>query len=163
MLLDGFTYARIRREISAEGINFNDMVLSRWRNGGYQDWLTQRDRLALINSRFADLLAFLGRTDPAQLSDISLGVASARLAEFLAELDSARVSETAQSDPPTLVRLLNLVPRIARESLNLRQYRNSMPPADSSENLGPDRDLARHDSDAILRGLEKALGNHSPP
>ena len=46
MLDDGSTSLQVTAWLAEQGHGeFNEMVISRWRNGGYQDWLTAQERL----------------------------------------------------------------------------------------------------------------------
>ena len=47
MLDDGATNPQVAAWLAEQRHgDFNHMVISRWRNGGFQDWLTHQERLA---------------------------------------------------------------------------------------------------------------------
>lgn len=71
-----------------EGLRINDANLSDWRNGGYQDWLKQRERV----ERTKELAAYAAEQSKANGSSIADGaaaIAAGKLLELLEVFDEA--------------------------------------------------------------------------
>jgi hypothetical protein len=164
MLLDGFTYSRIRDQLAADVPTLNKMDLSRWKRGGHKTWLLEQQHISIVQSRFDHITDLLATTNPNKLPADLLALASIRLAEFLAQLDSAELLNGAQSDPKILARFLSILPRIARESLNQRKYNETGPPAQAQSLADEDDDQERiqRQNDLIVRRLDRALGIRGP-
>src|SRR6266446_2792937 len=76
MILDGYTYARIRRELGQECDVLNDMNLSRWKDNGHEIWLKSQERLEFFQARFEQVTDLLSKADPERLPEIILKLAA---------------------------------------------------------------------------------------
>src|SRR6266446_3524985 len=158
MILDGCTYARIRRELPRECDDLNDMNLSRWKATGYEDWLRSQERLQFFQSRFEQVTDLLSKADPDRLPEIMLKLAAVRLCEFMADLDSTEIQQSAKADPRNLARFLNLLPRLSREDLNLRKYREAAAKLEQSAKLDLRLLPGESPRDMALRKSEEFFG-----
>jgi len=113
MLLDGVPYAEIASSLGPDGSDLDDRILSRWKSGGYQDWLREQQKVdvARLEQEFASDLAC--SKDGNKIHQATIQIAAAKLCELLLNLDPSALRETLESDPDKYTRLLNAIVRLA--------------------------------------------------
>jgi hypothetical protein len=137
---DGASYGAIVQQLS-QSTNpplpypISERNLSDWHRAGYQDWLRHQDYLAILSTRLEDVFDLLQTTDPAQLQQTAIHLGNLRLVEYLSQL----AITDPEADPKLYCQLLSILPRIARESLNLRKHLDaqSLAPAEPKTQKAP--------------------------
>jgi hypothetical protein len=122
MLLDGVPYADIASSLGPVGSDLDDSILSRWKAGGYQDWLREQQKVdhARLEQEFASDLAC--PKDGNKIHQATIQIAAAKLCELLLNLDPSALRETLESDPDKYTRLLNAIVRLADGEIRCEQH-----------------------------------------
>src|SRR5689334_3042045 len=85
-LYDGYSYTRIIAWLEEQGhTGFNEMNISRWREGGYQAWLTAQERHD--HREFLHELAEQSKTGDATFQDAAIHLAQLQFFEALNRLE----------------------------------------------------------------------------
>jgi hypothetical protein len=125
MLLDGVPYAEIASSLGPDGYDLDDSILSRWKSGGYQDWLREQQKVdvARLEQEFASDLAC--PKDGNKIHQATIQIAAAKLCELLLNLDPSALRETLESDPDKYTRLLNAIVRLADGEIRCEQHQSA--------------------------------------
>ncbi len=123
MLLDGLKYTDVIQNLGPEAQDLNEDNISRWKAGGYQDWLRGQQRLEAMRAKqefAADL--FLDQ-DASKIHQATLQVAATNLCELLVDLDPAELREMLQKEPDKYTRLLNAIARLSDGEIRYERHR----------------------------------------
>jgi hypothetical protein len=129
---DGATYGAIVQQLAQSSdpplpYPISERNLSDWHRAGYQDWLRHQDHLTILSTRLEDVFDLVHTTDPAQFQQTAIHMANLRLVEYLSQF----AITDPEADPKLYYQLLSILPRIARESLNLLKHRDAQALAQS--------------------------------
>ncbi|MDE2101207.1 MAG: DUF3486 family protein [Patescibacteria group bacterium] len=94
------TLPEVLKVLSAEfdGLKINDQNLSDWRQGGYQDWLRQRERITRTRE-LADYAGKQARAAGGGLAEGAQAIAAGKLLELLEAVDEATENAEGQKLP----------------------------------------------------------------
>ena len=87
MIYEGIPYAIIIQKLGDAGKGLKPYHLTRWRKGGYQEWLKDQQRRALSRSKEQFALDILREKDAGKVHEAYLQTAAAQLCLFLADFD----------------------------------------------------------------------------
>ena len=123
MLLDGVPYAQILSTLgeSAKGINENN--LTRWSQGGYQDFLKVLLSLAETRVKQEVAMDLACPEGGSRIHEATLQLAAAGLADMLRQFDFSAFGEQLQADPTKLIPFLNSLATISRAELSCERHR----------------------------------------
>lgn len=149
MLLDGFSYNQIIESLGPDAKDVNEDNLSKWRTGGYQDWLRDQQRIDEIRARQEFALDLVCHNEGNQLHQATLQIAATNLCELLVDLDPASQREELQKNPDKYARLLNAISRLSDGELRRDRHR-----ADKAEREAErEAKLAKDKSPSDKRGI----------
>jgi hypothetical protein len=123
MLLDGVPYDKIIEATAQEAPGLIDMNLSRWRSGGYLDWLRNRQISEDIKAKYE--LAKDIISDPSDAPSAARAILHAlavNLTEFLAKTDPATLRESLLDDADKFSRFVNAMVRLADGTIKLQTH-----------------------------------------
>src|SRR3954470_12934811 len=104
MLRDGHSYHHILEKLKtipdAATIPISKQNLSRWKFGGYLDWLAQQEWREDLHDRQADALPLLEDPTGSWFQEVSLQIAAMRIFELLQRLEASTLSANLQDLPP---------------------------------------------------------------
>jgi hypothetical protein len=169
MLRDGKPHAEIINSLGEEGTGLIERNISRWKQGGYQDWLVHQEWLEDTRAHQDHAMHLLRQTDAAGLQELSLQLAATRIYDLLRHLDPAGLADNLHADPQTYTRIFAILPRIAREALRFQKYRDIIASARAQLKpvLDPKAALSESQRMAILRHVDETLGisthSETPP
>jgi hypothetical protein len=130
MLDDGMTYVDIAAEVQKSKpfppLAINEDHIRSWKEGGYQDWLKERQQVEAMRTMFERTMDLVGNTEAEELPDLTTKLLAARICGLLAKITPQELCDNATSEPQNLPRLLNLVPKLSREALRTRIYRRNL-------------------------------------
>ena len=126
MLLDGVFYADIIKNLGEHGKHLHIPNISRWKDGGYQDWLKERQQVEAERVLFEGVTSLVAKTDAEEIPDLTIKLLAARVCGVLTQITPAELRANATGAPKNLPRLLSLVPKLSHEALRTRMYRRAL-------------------------------------
>ena len=168
MLRDGASYQRILATLHANpelsSLQISEHSLSRWKQGGYQDWLARQEWREDAREIQTESLELLDDSRNSRFHEVSLQVAAMRIFELLQRLEASCLSPNLQDLPPAFLRLLAVLPRISREALRYQKYRDACLQARQQIQAlqNPNRKLNDEERRAIVDKVDQILGIAAP-
>jgi len=98
--LNGLLEVQQILETDFEGLHINDENLSKWRNGGYQDWLNRRERVSSIRE-LSGISVKLAEANGGNISEGAAAIAAGQILTVLERLDDLVKSADEKTDPGT--------------------------------------------------------------
>jgi len=168
MIRDGCSYSHILQKLKftpeTAGLCISKQNLSRWKLGGYQEWLAQQEWREDMRERQADALELLHDSESSKFQEVSLQVAAMRIFQLLQRLEASSLPTNLHYLHPGFIRLLAVLPRISREALRYQKYRDACVRARIQLQAlqDPKRKLNDDERRAIVRNVDEILGLASP-
>ena len=126
MLDDGSTSLQVTAWLSEQGHGeFNEMVISRWRNGGYQDWLTNQERIAEREYKH-ELAQQQAATGDPVYHDAGVNIIAQEFYDAFSRLNFEELTAKARENPDKLIRLLQIFIQFNAYCLRRDKYRNDL-------------------------------------
>jgi hypothetical protein len=123
LLDDGKPYEEIVQFLEQKGFpGFNSVNLHNWKEGGFQDWRREQERLEnqqLQREWITDLIA---QTTPGEVNHLSLQLFSAQIMDTLFGLDTRDLKNGLGSNPRHYIALLNSVCRMNEHLADSEEY-----------------------------------------
>jgi hypothetical protein len=83
MIQDGVSYREIIERLGAEGVGLDISNLSRWKDGGYQDWLVEQAFIDRTRARQESPAELVRDFDATEVNHAALQLASLQMFEAL--------------------------------------------------------------------------------
>jgi len=164
MIEDGVGYREIIERLGEAGKGLDESNLSRWKNGGYQDWLAGQRFIERMRARQETPADLVRDFDATEVNHAALQLGSLHVFEALRDLGPGSLDEKLGGDAAAFARLLNALARATRETMQLQKYREAVAQARAA--LQPMKDLNRDLSDeerhAIVHHVDRILGLDKP-
>ena len=126
LLDDGATNLQVMAWLAEHGHGeFNDMVVSRWRNGGYQDWLTAQERLDERQYKLELAQQNAAAGDPV-FHDAGVNIIAQEFYDAFSRLNFEELAAKARENPDKLIRLLQIFIQFNAYCLRRDKYRNDL-------------------------------------
>jgi hypothetical protein len=160
MLLDGVTYANIIKNLGEYGQGLTLSNLSRWKDTGHQDWLTEQAFIDRTRSRQETPAELVRDFDGTDVNHAALQLGSLHIFEALRDLRPGSLNRKLGGDCAAFARLLNALARASRETMLLQKYREACARARAAlrELKDPKRKLTEDERRAIVRNVDDILG-----
>jgi len=140
MLDDGSTNLQVMAWLAENGHgNFNDMVISRWRNGGYQDWLTAQERLDDRQYK-VELAQQQGTAGDPVFHDAGVNIIAQEFYDAFSRLNFQELTARARENPDKLIRLLQIFIQFNRYCLQRDRFRNDLTQQQKSDDRNKPRE-----------------------
>jgi hypothetical protein len=119
MIEDGVTYREIIERLGEDGKDLDPSNLTRWRQGGYQDWLVERafiERTRMRQETPAELVKDFAGTE---VNEAALQLGTLHIFDALRDLesDSESLKKKLGGDCAAFARLINALARASRETM----------------------------------------------
>ena len=139
--------------------SISEMNISGWRNSGYQRYLAQQERLALVQANreaAGDLIATGNLTT---LPEATLQIVANQYYELLAGFSPETLREKLSEDPLKYTRFLNVFARLVREIVHLSKFRDASAKAVAIKlkQLDPDRELSDNEFDLLVNRMDRVF------
>ena len=122
---DGLEYQRIVDWLAENGFpGFTHNNISRWKDGGYQDWLRHYSRLDELEFKLKWAAHVAQNIDNNPLQQASLALTSLQFFEMLNRFDSAALARILETHPEKYPGLINSLARFTREMVVLQKFKN---------------------------------------
>jgi len=157
---DGVDYEEIIKTLGDAGKGLTKHNVSQWARGGYCDWVKEQERKVLLAGNFEKVVDTIAKADPEEIPDLVTKLLAARVGGVLSDLTPQEIQVNSEKDPRNLVRLLALVPKLSREALRTRKYREAMEREKAAEikQLDPKRELEDAEHLAIVDHVNRLFG-----
>ena len=126
MLDDGSTSLQVTAWLAEQGHGeFNEMVISRWRNGGYRDWLTAQERLDERQYKLELAQQNAATGDPV-FQDAGVNIIAQEFYDAFSRLNFEELAAKARENPDKLIRLLQIFIQFNAYCLRRDKHRNDL-------------------------------------
>ena len=126
MLDDGATNPQVAAWLAQQGHGeFNDMVISRWRNGGFQDWLTYQEHLADRQQQH-ELASEQAASGDQAYHDAGVNLISEEFYVAFSRLNFDDLAAKARENPDKIVHLLKAFVQFNAYCLRRDKFRNDL-------------------------------------
>jgi len=134
LLYDGNSYTKIIAWLEEQGHpGFNEMNISRWREGGYQAWLSAQERSD--HREFLHELAEQAKSDDATFHDAGIHLAQLQFFEALNRLEGADLAQMVKENRKEFIQLLKTFTHFNRYCLQRDRFRNELQQQDKAEQV----------------------------
>ncbi len=160
MIEDGVPYAEIIESLGEEGKGLDKWNLTRWKEGGYRDWLAERAFIERIRARQETPQELVREFDGTEVNHAALQLGSLHIFEALRELGPGSLNKNLGGDCAAFARLINALARASRETMLVRKYREACAQARAalSQLNDPNRKLTDDERRNIVRQVDEILG-----
>ena len=126
LLYDGKSFRTIITWLTENGHGrFNKANLSRWKDRGYQDWLTAQERLDERQYKLELAQQNAATGDPA-FHDAGVNIIAQEFYDAFSRLNFEELTAKARENPDKLIRLLQIFIQFNRYCLHRDKFRNDL-------------------------------------
>jgi hypothetical protein len=159
MIEDGVPYAQILKELGKDGEGISVSNLSRWKDGGHQDWLAERAFVEQLRARQETPRALVKDFDATEVNHAALQLGTLHIFEAMRELRAGPLKEKLGGDCEAFARLVNALARVSRETMQLQKYRETRTKTGTTlRRLDAKRKLEESEARAIVCKVDDILG-----
>jgi hypothetical protein len=164
MIQDGFTYPAIIQSLGDAGKELNAVNLTRWKDGGYQDWLLEQIFVADTRTRQESASDLSRDFDATHVNHAALQLASLHIFQAMRHLGPGSLDAKLGGSSASFARLIHALTRASRETLQLQKYREACNKARVAiENLrDPKRKLSEQEHRSLVLAVDDILGLSCP-
>jgi hypothetical protein len=125
MISAGVEYPHIADWLAEHGHpGFIPMNISRWRDGGYEEWLKHQERLEQMEAKTAYAVELAQSSDGAKFQEATLNLTAIQFFEVLNRFDPAKLASTLETRPEKFPALINSLAKLTREVTGLKRYQD---------------------------------------
>ena len=117
MLLDGIPDLQIIETLGDNGKDLTEGTMTSWKNGGYQDWLRDQQKVEDQKARREFAIDLSSEEDGHKIHQANLDTLATNLCGLLVDLEPVTLREDLQDDPDKYTRLINAIVRLSDGSL----------------------------------------------
>ncbi len=161
MLDDGVPYAEIVKSLGEDGKGLSAWNLTRWKDGGHQDWLAERAFVEQLRMRQETPRELVKDFDATEVNHAALQLGTLHIFEAMRELREGSLKEKLGGDCEAFARLVNALARVSRETIQLQKYREACACAKARTTLPQldiDRKLDERENRVIVRKVDEVFG-----
>lgn len=122
MLRDGATNDEIRDRLSFHKEELNDQNILNWKEGGYQDWLKDQERLDDMRARREFAMDVVKNNEGSAVHEAGLQIAASQIYELLSDFDVETLKEKLEGDPENYSRVVNAMAKLSDSGLKYERY-----------------------------------------
>jgi len=165
MILDGVPYPAIIQSLGEDGKHLNGVNLTRWRKGGYKDWLAEQAFIERTRARQETPAELVRDFDATEVNHAALQLGTLHIFEALRDLGPGSLNQKLGGDCAAFARLINALARASRETMQLQRYRDVCARARRMlEQLkDPKRKLTDDERRSIVLQVDDILGLGAEP
>lgn len=137
-LRDGATAAAVRKLIedakahgatNGDGSEIeppDDQNVTNWRQGGFQDWLNEQQRLEDMRFKNELALEIVKRNEGSKISEATLLLASSQLYEVLTEFDLAGLKDKLAENPEGYTDVVNALAKLSKGVVDIEKFKENV-------------------------------------
>ena len=120
---DNHTYEAIASWLETQGHpGFNPTNLHNWKQGGFQDWLREQERLDNQHVEREWIADLARQSAPGEINQLSLQLFSSQIMDTLFGMDTFMLKQGLAANPRHYIALLNSVCRMNEQFANSAEY-----------------------------------------
>ncbi len=124
MLEDGVIYPQIVARVAQQGHEINKFHLMTWRQGGYQDWLREQDRLADMRIMREFAQDVVRENQGKDLQEAAIQIAASHIYQVLMEYNPKKLKRHLEAgDSVAYARLVTALAKLSDGGLKYERYR----------------------------------------
>jgi hypothetical protein len=127
MLNDGLPHKDIIAKLREHGVSINPSNLTRWHNGGFQDYLKERLWIKEMQSNLDFILDHLRDNEGSKIPEAAVQLSAIRLFEFLRDFSHAAAHGGPQANSTEFIRAANAACRLSRATLDFKSLKSATP------------------------------------
>src|SRR5688500_7118157 len=136
MLDDGATYPEVIAWVAEQGHGqFNEMTISRWHAGGYQDWLSARQRIEERQFKH-ELAQEQAANNDSTYHDAGINIVAQEFYDAFNRLNFDQLAAKARDNPEKIITLLRVFIHFNRYCLQRDRFRNELTQQQKAEEAG---------------------------
>jgi hypothetical protein len=127
MIRDGATYQQINQMLEKHDcFGVGEQNLTNWREGGYQDWLKEQERLEDMRAKREFALEVVRQNEGSKIHEATLQLAASQLYEVITEFDLGGLKGLLREQPENYARLVNSLAKLSQSGLEYEKYREGV-------------------------------------
>ena len=124
LITDGVDYAHIIDYLTQAGFpGFSPQNLSRWKDGGYEDWLQHRCRIEELELKTAFAIELAKSSDSSKFQQATLNLTAIQFFELLNRFEPAHLTKALAERPEKFPTIINSLAKLTREVVGLERFR----------------------------------------
>ena len=165
MILDGVPYPAIIQSLGDSGKHLNCINLTRWRKGGYKDWLAEQAFVERTRARQETPGELVQDFDATEVNHAALQLGTLHIFEALRDLGPGSLNQKLGGDCAAFARLINALARASRETMQLQKYRDACARARRvlDQLKDPKRKLTDDERRSLVLLVDDILGLNEEP
>lgn len=162
-VIDIITVAKAHGAVNGDGSEVeipNDQNVTNWREGGYQDWMKENQRLDDMRAKREFALRIVSENEGGKIHEAGLNLAASQIFELLQDFDVTAMKEKMADDPENFSKVVSALARISKEALGFEKYRDAVVNAkvEIQKLRDPKSSLGDDERKAIIDKVDEILG-----
>lgn len=104
----------------------NDQNVTNWRDGGYKEWLGERQRLEDMRFKRELALEIVRQNEGSKLQEATLHLASSQLYEVLTEFDLGPLKQLLSDKPENYAAIVNSLAKLSKGALDVERFKENV-------------------------------------
>lgn len=104
----------------------DDQNVTNWRQGGYQDWLDEQQRLEDMRFKNELALEIVKRNEGSKISEATLLLASSQLYEVLTEFDLGGLKDKLAESPEGYTDVVNALAKLSKGVVDIERFKEQV-------------------------------------
>ena len=104
----------------------DDQNVTNWRQGGYQDWLGEQQRLEDMRFKNELALEIVRRNEGTKISEATLLLASSQLYEVLTDFDLGALKDLLAEKPENYAAIVNSLAKLSKGALDVEKFKENV-------------------------------------
>jgi len=124
MIRDGATYAQVIKVAEKHDVfGLNEQNLTNWKEGGYQEWLREQERLSDMQAKREFAMEVVRQNEGSKLHEATLQLAASQLYEVITDFDLAHLKDLLKAKPENYAAIVNSLAKLSKSGLEYEKYR----------------------------------------
>lgn len=123
MLRDGATYQQVIEKLGDHGKEINEQNVTNWKEGGYQDWLSEQERLDDMREKRDFAFEIVKQNEGSKIHEAGLNLAASQIFELLQDFDVKSLKASLAEDPENYSKVVTALARISKEALGFEKFK----------------------------------------
>jgi len=160
MLQDGASYEQIIAALGEAGRELNEVNLSAWKAGGYEDWLKEQGQLEDMRAKREFAFDIVKSNQGTNIHEAGMQLAASQLYELVMDFDLSALKTLLQEKPENYAEIVNALTKLSKGALEIQKYKDAMAKAQKelAKLRDPKADLSDTERNAILDTVDQVLG-----
>ena len=125
MLRDGATAGEVIKYLAGQGISgVNEVNVTNWRQGGFQDWLAEQARLEEMAFKREFALEIVRQNEGSKLGEAAIQLASTQLYDVISEFNISSLKGLLEEKPENYANVVNALAKLSKGALDIEKYRD---------------------------------------